>query len=336
MLSHTACKTVVFMAATAWLMSFSSCIVCGFDSYTALSKCPQRKLSHVARSGECGGHRFLLTVRSSQKTSWTRCRETREVWHVDPSCWKKKLFLLLLVEHRILQKCSCKLPCWQSCRKISVQWCASLTRHTKHGFFDPGVAVHARVEGSPPPSTACSANLRGRRDETPHDSLRTGTGLTGPRRRYSEATCSNLLVSQRRPLVTVAQPLHDMAWDLDTLTHVGTSYLREPGAIIYVLNFGLCIILRRMSSVTSGLRPERGLRFGTLATEPVARHFLTNACMALFAGRPLPGNLLPKISRVSLIDPLFMYATTIATLSATQYVILHNTARSSSLNATFN
>ena len=35
----------------------------------------------------------------------------------------------------------------------------------------------------------------------------TGTGLTGPRRCYSEATWSNLLVSQRRPLVTVAQPL---------------------------------------------------------------------------------------------------------------------------------
>jgi len=30
------------MAVTAWLMSFSSCIVCGFDSYTVLFKCPQR------------------------------------------------------------------------------------------------------------------------------------------------------------------------------------------------------------------------------------------------------------------------------------------------------
>jgi len=33
------------MAATSWLMmSFSSCIVCGFDSYTVLFKCPQRKI----------------------------------------------------------------------------------------------------------------------------------------------------------------------------------------------------------------------------------------------------------------------------------------------------
>jgi len=32
------------MAASAWLMlSFSSCIVWGFDSYTVLFKCPQRK-----------------------------------------------------------------------------------------------------------------------------------------------------------------------------------------------------------------------------------------------------------------------------------------------------
>jgi hypothetical protein len=100
--------------------------------------------------------------------------------------------------------------------------------------------------------------------------------------------------------------------------------------------FGLCIILRRMSSVTSGVRTEVGLRFGALATEPVALHFLTNAYMALFAGRPLPGNLLPKISRVSLIEPVFMYASTIATLSATDYVILHNMAQCYSLNETSN
>jgi len=35
MLSYTRCNIVIFMAATAWLMlSFSSCIVCGFDSHT--------------------------------------------------------------------------------------------------------------------------------------------------------------------------------------------------------------------------------------------------------------------------------------------------------------
>jgi hypothetical protein len=91
-----------------------------------------------------------------------------------------------------------------------------------------------------------------------------------------------------------------------------------------------------MSSVTSGVRSEGGLRFGALATEHVVCHFLTNACMAVFAGRPLPGNLLPKILRVSLIEPVFMYASTTATLSATKYVILHTMAQCSSLNTMFN
>jgi len=36
------------MAATAWLMlSFSSCIVCGFDSFTVLFYCPQRKFAAI-------------------------------------------------------------------------------------------------------------------------------------------------------------------------------------------------------------------------------------------------------------------------------------------------
>jgi len=30
--------TVILMCATAWLMSSSPCIVCGFDSYTVLLK----------------------------------------------------------------------------------------------------------------------------------------------------------------------------------------------------------------------------------------------------------------------------------------------------------
>ena len=40
MLRHTRCNMVISVAATAWLMlSFTSCIVCGFDSYTVLFKC---------------------------------------------------------------------------------------------------------------------------------------------------------------------------------------------------------------------------------------------------------------------------------------------------------
>jgi len=44
MLRYARCNIVIVMAATAWLMLyFSSCIVCGFDLYTVLLKCPQRK-----------------------------------------------------------------------------------------------------------------------------------------------------------------------------------------------------------------------------------------------------------------------------------------------------
>ena len=180
------------------------------------------------------------------------------------------------------------------------------------------MAANARGEGSPLPNTACSINLHGRSDETtPHQSLCTGTGLTGPCRCYSEATCSNLHVSQHRPLLTVAQPLHDMAWDLDSLTHVGTLSCCDNLRIDF---FGLCIILRQMSSVTSGMWTEGGLCFGAIAIEPIVCHFLTNAWMALFAGRPLPGNLLPKILWVSLIELIFMYTSTIVTLSGTKYV----------------
>jgi len=56
MLRFTGRNTVILMAATAWLMlSFSSCIVCGFDSYTVLFKCPQRKFS-LPRGGRENFH----------------------------------------------------------------------------------------------------------------------------------------------------------------------------------------------------------------------------------------------------------------------------------------
>jgi len=44
MLRYTRCNIEILMTATTWLLlSFSFCIVCGFDSYTVLFKCPQRK-----------------------------------------------------------------------------------------------------------------------------------------------------------------------------------------------------------------------------------------------------------------------------------------------------
>jgi hypothetical protein len=73
-----------------------------------------------------------------------------------------------------------------------------------------------------------------------------------------------------------------------------------------------------MSSVTSGMQTKRGLCFGAFATEPVAHHFLTNAYMAPFASTPLPRNLLPNISQVSYIEPIFMIASTIGTLYTTE------------------
>ena len=43
MLRYTRCNIVILMAAAAWLvLSFSCCIVSGFDSYTVLYKCLQR------------------------------------------------------------------------------------------------------------------------------------------------------------------------------------------------------------------------------------------------------------------------------------------------------
>jgi hypothetical protein len=44
MLRYTRCNIVILMVAAAWLMlPFSSCIVCGFDSYTVLFESPLRK-----------------------------------------------------------------------------------------------------------------------------------------------------------------------------------------------------------------------------------------------------------------------------------------------------
>ena len=63
--------TVILMAATAWLMlSFSSCAVCGFDSYTVQFRCPQRKLqpskslSYITYTSTQWQHDCWLTVQT--------------------------------------------------------------------------------------------------------------------------------------------------------------------------------------------------------------------------------------------------------------------------------
>ena len=65
MLRYTQCNIAILMAATAWLMlSFSSCIVCGFDLYRVLFKCPQRKLPPPPR----GGGEILTVYESNPHT----------------------------------------------------------------------------------------------------------------------------------------------------------------------------------------------------------------------------------------------------------------------------
>jgi len=47
-LRYTGCNIVILMAATAWqMLSFRSCILCGFDSYTALFKVFPQKIYRV-------------------------------------------------------------------------------------------------------------------------------------------------------------------------------------------------------------------------------------------------------------------------------------------------
>ena len=72
MLKYTRCNVVILMAATAWLMlSCSSCIVCGFDLYTVLFKCPQRKCLPLPH-GEGGA--VKITVTSVYLTMITRAQ----------------------------------------------------------------------------------------------------------------------------------------------------------------------------------------------------------------------------------------------------------------------
>ena len=55
MLRYTGCNIMILMAATAWvILSFSSCILCGFDSYTALFKVSPEKISPPPLRGRGG------------------------------------------------------------------------------------------------------------------------------------------------------------------------------------------------------------------------------------------------------------------------------------------
>jgi len=75
MLRCIRCNIVILMAAPAWLMlSFSSCVVCGFDSYTVLFKCPQRVLwGHLRSTFKCLQSNFLC---GNLKSTSSVLRET--------------------------------------------------------------------------------------------------------------------------------------------------------------------------------------------------------------------------------------------------------------------
>ena len=67
---YTRCNTVILMAAAAWLTSsFSSCIVCGFDSYMVLFKCPQSKIAPPPSPPERG----IFYIRIYEYTNQIRC-----------------------------------------------------------------------------------------------------------------------------------------------------------------------------------------------------------------------------------------------------------------------
>ena len=76
MLRYTRCNIVILMAATALLMlSFGSCIVCGFDSYTVLFKCTQRKFLPPPEGvgGETGCRNWRTTSATQLQTSKSLC-----------------------------------------------------------------------------------------------------------------------------------------------------------------------------------------------------------------------------------------------------------------------
>ena len=81
----TRCNIVIMVAATAWLMlSFRSCMVCGFDSYTVLFKCPQRKFPPPRLGGGSGEfmlHRLYLNMVTARLL--TNCSNTLRNMHTN-------------------------------------------------------------------------------------------------------------------------------------------------------------------------------------------------------------------------------------------------------------
>jgi hypothetical protein len=76
-------------AISCWISDFSSSVVLGLRLQTSAFRCPQRKKSHAARSGEHAGHG--MSPRSEIRRPGNISRRTPmdrlAVWAVAPSCW---------------------------------------------------------------------------------------------------------------------------------------------------------------------------------------------------------------------------------------------------------
>ena len=105
MLRCTRCNMVILMHATAWLlMSFSSCIVCVFDSYTHFSSVSREISSSPPRGGFLCGH-LKSTVYESNPH---KIQELKDISHAVAAIKITKLYRVCLnmVTARLLTNCS--------------------------------------------------------------------------------------------------------------------------------------------------------------------------------------------------------------------------------------
>ena len=92
------------MAATVWLiLSFSSCIVCGFDSYTVLFKCPQRLYESYCSNSNFHTVHTAHVPAPHNHSQHNQCRTPYEVVHslvllkmgikMPKTCWGRSLII---------------------------------------------------------------------------------------------------------------------------------------------------------------------------------------------------------------------------------------------------
>jgi len=125
MLRYTRCNIVILMAATAWLMlSFGSCIVCGFDSHTVLFKCPQKKF--LPR-----GHLKSTVYESNPPTIQELKDNIRHAVAAIKSTMLYRVYLNM-VTARLLTNCSNTLRNIQSNARENISWTRA---KRKAGYF---------------------------------------------------------------------------------------------------------------------------------------------------------------------------------------------------------